>query len=69
MKDIYIEIDSVPDKLLLAEECWQCGGSDTPMHESWADDKGQCFLCNGTGMRITANGKAILALLALKAQA
>ena len=54
MADIYLEIDSVPSKIILAETCWQCSGNGKP-----------CVMCDGTGLRITADGKSILALVAL----
>ena len=69
MKDIYLEIESVPSKLVLAEECWQCSGSGKAVEESWANEDGTCNLCDGKGLRITADGKSILALLALGTRA
>lgn len=65
MKDVYIEIESVPCKMLLAEECWNCGGDGHSLSEKWD----VCRICHGKGTIITANGKAILALLVLKKQA
>ena len=69
VRHIYLNIDSVPSMLILAKVCWRCSGDGRPMDKIWADDDGLCSGCKGIGMEITDNGKAILALLALKKQA
>lgn len=63
MKDIYLNIASVPTRLTLAIVCWRCGGTGRPLDATWANDEGLCEGCDGTGMEITSNGKSILALI------